>query len=289
MKERIRTENLTHTYMPGGPFEKTSIDGISMSVYDGEFLGIVGHTGSGKSTLIQHFNGILKPSSGRVLIDEVDILKSNIRNIRFKIGMVFQYAEYQLFEETVFLDMAFGPKNQGLSETEVNNRVMMAAETMELDEKLLKKSPFELSGGQKRRVAIGGVIAMQPEVLVLDEPTAGLDPKARDRVLSLLKEYNKTNGLTIVIVSHSMEDIAKYADRMIVLSKGKLMLSGVPKELFQKNSKDLEHFGLAIPSAASVVQRLYRMGYDVDKSACTPYAAAETIADTLKKASERKI
>ena len=288
MKERIRVENLIHTYMPGGPFEKTSVNGITMSVYDGEFLGIVGHTGSGKSTLIQHFNGILKPSSGRVLVDGEDISKANIRDIRFKVGMVFQYAEYQLFEETVFLDMAFGPKNQGLSEDEVKSRVMMAAEAMELDEKLLKKSPFELSGGQKRRAAIGGVIAMQPEVLVLDEPTAGLDPKARDRVLSLLKELNKSHGLTVVIVSHSMEDIAKYADRMIVLSKGKLALSGVPKELFQR-SGDIERLGLAIPSAASVVQRLCNMGHSVDKTACTPLSAAETIAEMLNKISERKV
>lgn len=288
MKERIRVENLIHTYMPGGPFEKTSVNGISMSVYDGEFLGIVGHTGSGKSTLIQHFNGILKPSSGRVLVDGEDISKANIRDIRFKVGMVFQYAEYQLFEETVFLDMAFGPKNQGLSEDEVKSRVMMAAEAMELDEKLLKKSPFELSGGQKRRAAIGGVIAMQPEVLVLDEPTAGLDPKARDRVLSLLKELNKNRGLTVVIVSHSMEDIAKYADRMIVLSGGKIALSGVPKDLFQR-SGDIERLGLAIPPAASVVQRLYKIGYKIDKTACTPLSAAETIADMLNKTSERKV
>lgn len=288
MKERIRVENLIHTYMPGGPFERTSVNDISMSVYNGEFLGIVGHTGSGKSTLIQHFNGILKPSSGRILVDGEDISKANIRDIRFKIGMVFQYAEYQLFEETVYLDMAFGPKNRGLSEDEVKSRVMMAAEAMELDEKLLKKSPFELSGGQKRRAAIGGVIAMQPEVLVLDEPTAGLDPKARDRVLSLLRELNKNHGLTVVIVSHSMEDIAKYADRMVVLSKGKLALSGVPRELFQKKD-EIERLGLAIPPSASVVQRLFKMGYSVDKTVCTPLSAAETIADMLNKISERKV
>ena len=280
MKERIRVENLIHTYMPDTPFKKTSVNGISMSVYDGEFLGIVGHTGSGKSTLIQHFNGLLKPTSGKVFVDGEDISKANLRDIRFKIGMVFQYAEYQLFEESVLEDMAFGPKNQGLSEDEIKNSVLSAADAMEIDRELLSKSPFELSGGQKRRVAIGGVLAMQPEVLVLDEPTAGLDPKARDRVLSLLKELNRSRALTVVIVSHSMEDIAKYADRMIVLGDGKLKFSGAPKDIFQRGD-EIEKLGLAIPPAASVAQRLFNMGYDVDKTACTPLETAKTIEKML--------
>lgn len=280
MKERIRIENLIHTYMPGSPFEKTSVNGISMSVYDGEFLGIVGHTGSGKSTLIQHFNGILKPSSGKISVDGEDISSVVIRNVRFKIGMVFQYAEYQLFEETVFDDMAFGPKNQGLGEDEIKKRVLYAADAMGLDESLLSKSPFELSGGQKRRAAIGGVIAMQPEVLVLDEPTAGLDPKARGKVLALLKELNVKFGLTVVIVSHSMEDIAKYADRMIVLNNGKVALSGKPRDIFM-HENEIKKLGLAIPPAASVVRKLYAKGYKVDSTACTVKEAAETISEML--------
>lgn len=282
MNERIRVENLTHTYMPGGPFEKTSVNDINISVYAGEFLGIVGHTGSGKSTLIQHFNGILKPTSGKVFVDGTDISSANLKEIRFKVGMVFQYAEYQLFEETVFDDMAYGPKNQGLNEDEVRTRVLAAAEAMGLDEKLLSKSPLELSGGQKRRVAIGGVIAMKPEVLVLDEPTAGLDPKAREKVLSLLKELNKNAGITVVIVSHSMEDIAKYADRMVVLSRGSVALEGVPREIF-RHGEEISKLGLSLPAAASVVQRLSKAGYAVDDSAITVSEASDAISQFLRR------
>ncbi len=281
MNEIIKTENLTHVYMPDTPFEKTPIHDISMSVFKGEFLGIVGHTGSGKSTLIQHFNGLLKPHSGRVLINGQDIYENKkIRDLRFSVGLVFQYAEYQLFEETVFKDIAFGPKNKGLSQKEIEEAVLWASEQVGLDSDLLQKSPFELSGGQKRRVAIAGVLAMKPEVLVLDEPAAGLDPKAKKKILDMLKSLNKS-GLTVVIVSHSMEDIADYADRMIILNHGRVAEEGVPRDIFQKKQM-IEAMGLSVPEASEILFLLSDRGYDIDTSACTIGEATKAIANLLR-------
>lgn len=214
-------EHLTHVYMPDSPFEKKSLDDVSLSVKQGEFLGIIGHTGSGKSTLIQHFNGLLKPVSGRVLVNGQDISDKNLlKQVRFTVGMVFQYPEYQLFEETVFADIAFGPRNRKLEEEEIKQRVYEAADAVGVAPELMEKSPFELSGGQKRRVAIAGVLAMKPQILVLDEPTAGLDPKSRESVLRRLKRLHETEGMTVIIVSHSMEDIAKYTNRIIIMNHG---------------------------------------------------------------------
>ena len=284
MEERIRVEDLTHIYMPGTPFEKVSVKDISVSIRNGEFLGIVGHTGSGKSTLIQHFNGLLKPDSGHVFVDGEDIFaeKGLLIKVRFKVGMVFQYAEHQLFEETVYDDIAYGPKNAGVTGVELERRIKQAAEAVEISEELLSKSPFELSGGQKRRVAIAGVLAMNPEVLVLDEPAAGLDPKAKERILMMLKKLNCELGMTIVIVSHSMEDIAKYADRMIILSRGTVKYQGIPKEIFQ-NRRALEEIGLSVPQAASVMQKLYDEGMAVDRTACTVDEAVQSISEFLNK------
>ena len=284
MEECIRVEGLTHIYMPDTPFEKVSVENITMSVKKGEFLGIVGHTGSGKSTLIQHFNGLLKPDSGHVFVDGCNIWdeKTGLRDVWFKVGMVFQYAEHQLFEETVYKDIAFGPKNMGIEEKEIDKRIREAAEAVELDEKLLSKSPFELSGGQKRRVAIAGVLAMKPEVLVLDEPAAGLDPKAKERILRMLKKLNTEHGITIVIVSHSMEDIANYADRMVILSHGRVKYEGVPRDIFQ-NRESLEKIGLSIPQAASVMQRLCDEGFPLDRRACTVSEAVSSISEFLNK------
>ena len=284
MEERIRVEGLTHIYMPGTPFEKVSVRDISVSIRNGEFLGIVGHTGSGKSTLIQHFNGLLQPDSGHVFVDGEDIFaeKGLLNKVRFKVGMVFQYAEHQLFEETVYDDIAYGPKNAGVTGDELERRIKQAAEAVEISEELLSKSPFELSGGQKRRVAIAGVLAMNPEVLVLDEPAAGLDPKAKERILMMLKKLNCELGMTIVIVSHSMEDIAKYADRMIILSRGTVKYQGIPKEIFQ-NRRALEEIGLSVPQAASVMQKLYDEGMAVDRTACTVDEAVQSISEFLNK------
>lgn len=284
MKERIRVEGLTHIYMPGTPFEKVSVENISMSVYDGEFLGLVGHTGSGKSTLIQHFNGILKPDSGSVFVDGENIWENDksLKDVRFKIGMVFQYAEHQLFEETVLEDISYGPKNRGFSKEEIEKMVKKSADAVGLDPELLSKSPFELSGGQKRRAAIAGVLAMKPEVLVLDEPAAGLDPKAKNSILSMLKKLNREMGITIVIISHSMEDIAEFCDRMIVLNRGTVKFSGTPKEIF-KNRKELEGIGLSVPQAASFVQRLHNRGAEVDESSCTVSEVLDTVEEYLSK------
>ncbi len=284
MEECIRVEGLTHVYMPGTPFEKVSVKDISMCVKKGEFLGLVGHTGSGKSTLIQHFNGLLKPDSGRVFVDGKDIWEnsSELSGVRFKVGMVFQYAEHQLFEETVYKDIAYGPKNCGMSEEEIKAAVASAAEAVELDSALLTKSPFDLSGGQKRRVAIAGVLAMGPEVLVLDEPAAGLDPKAKTRILNMLKALNQNMGITVVIVSHSMEDIADYADRMVILNRGRVAFEGIPRNVF-KHREELEKIGLSVPQAASLMQRLFDEGFDVDRRACTVSEATDAVLGLLEK------
>ena len=227
----LQIENLTHTYSAGTPFQRSAVEGLSLTVGKGEFLGIIGHTGSGKSTLIQHLNGLLQPTSGHILLEGKDIWAEpkKIRDVRFKVGLVFQYPEYQLFEETVYKDIAFGPKNMGLDSGEIDRRVRDAAAFVGLDAELLDKSPFELSGGQKRRVAIAGVIAMEPKVLVLDEPTAGLDPQGRDAILAQIQAYHRAKGAAVVLVSHSMEEIARNVERIAVLSDGRVLMQGTPE------------------------------------------------------------
>ncbi len=261
----LQIENLTHVYSAGTPFEHTALDNISFSVERGEFIGVIGHTGSGKSTLIQHLNGLLKPTSGKVLLDDEDIWESkkSIRQARFRVGLVFQYPEYQLFEETVYKDIAFGPKNMGLSQQEIDRRVREAAGFVGLTEQQLKASPFDLSGGQKRRVAIAGVIAMEPEVLILDEPTAGLDPVGRDEILSNIMAYRSTKNATILMVSHSMSDVARMTDRLLVLNGATLAMDGTPKQIFE-NASELLEIGLDIPPVTRIFLRLKELGVNVD-------------------------
>ena len=269
----IRVENLVHTYGEGTPFCRSAVDGISLDIYPGEFLGVIGHTGSGKSTLIQHLNGLLKPTAGRVLFHGKDIWEDTkkIREVRFRVGLVFQYPEYQLFEETVRKDISFGPKNMGLSEEEIVRRVERAAAFAGLAPELLDQSPFELSGGQKRRVAIAGVIAMEPEVLVLDEPSAGLDPAGRDGLLANIRDYHRATGSTVVLVSHSMDEIAENVDRIAVLSDAGVVMSGTPQEVFSR-SEELEAVGLTVPQVTKVAMELRRRGVMVD-------AAVYTVSD----------
>ncbi len=270
MDEIIKVENLTHTYGTGTPFERSAVQDMSLSVRRGELLGLIGHTGSGKSTLIQHLNGLLKPTAGRVLLDGRDIWEDpkKIRGVRFRVGLVFQYPEYQLFEETAYKDIAFGPKNMGLTGDELDRRIREAARFAGLDEALLEKSPFALSGGQKRRVAIAGVIAMEPEVLVLDEPSAGLDPRGREELLEHIRAYHRERGNTVVLVSHSMEEIARYADRIVVLAHGKTLMSGTPREVFAQG-RELTRAGLDVPQATRIAMELHRRGLAVDPAVYT--------------------
>lgn len=260
----IKAENLSYVYSPGTPFQKTAVDNINISIEEGEFVGIIGHTGSGKSTLIQHFNGLLRPTSGRVLIDGEDMWadKTKLRAFRFKVGLVFQYPEYQLFEDTVYKDIAFGPKNMGMSPEQVHESVVEAAAFVGLHERYMEKSPFELSGGQKRRVAIAGVLAMKPRVLILDEPTAGLDPRGRDKILGQLKEYHEQVKSTVLLVSHSMEDIAKYSTRVMVLNQAKLFMYGTTREVFER-AQEIAGMGLSVPQITRIFQRLSQLGYPV--------------------------
>lgn len=281
----IKIENLTHIYMPKSPFEKKALDDVSIELKDGEFVALIGHTGSGKSTLIQHMNGLLKPSSGKIIIDGKDILQKGVKlsEVRKKVGLVFQYPEYQLFEETIEKDIQFGPRNLGLSEEEISNRVKRAMKIVGLDyEEYKDKSPFELSGGQKRRVAIAGVVAMEPKVLILDEPTAGLDPKGRDEILYQIKELHKEYNMTIILVSHSMEDVAKVADRVLVMNKGKCILDGTPSEIF-KEIETLEEVGLAAPQVTYLVRSLREKGFDIPEDIFTIKQAKEAILMALKK------
>lgn len=261
----IKIENLSFIYMKGTPFEKKAIKNINLTINEGEFVALIGHTGSGKSTLIQHINGLLKPSQGQIIVDGTDITAKNVKmaEIRKKVGLVFQYPEYQLFEETVEKDIAFGPKNLGLNENEVNQRVKRAMNIVGLDyEKYYNKSPFELSGGQKRRVAIAGVVAMEPKVLILDEPTAGLDPKGRDEILSRIRSLHDEYSMTIILVSHSMEDVAKVADRVLVMHEGELILDGTPGKIFME-ADTLESVGLAVPQVTYLVKKLKERGFDI--------------------------
>ena len=278
MEPIIRVENLTHTYSAGTPFERSAVKGLTMDVMPGEFLGIIGHTGSGKSTLIQHLNGLLKPTSGRVLLDGQDIWENprEIRKVRFQVGLVFQYPEYQLFEETVYKDIAFGPGNMGLSREEIDSRVRRAAAFVGLGEELLDKSPFELSGGQKRRVAIAGVIAMEPQVLILDEPTAGLDPAGREKILGQLRAYHEQRGNTVILVSHSMEEIAQNVDRIVVLKGGGCYMEGTPREVFAR-AEELETVGLDVPQVTRLAMALRRRGIDIDTAVYT----VEELRDAL--------
>ena len=261
----LQVKNLTHTYSAGTPFEHKAIDNMNFSVERGEFIGIIGHTGSGKSTLMQHLNGLLKPTSGQVLLDGVDIHsdKKFTRQARFRVGLVFQYPEYQLFEETVYKDIAFGPKNMGLKPEEIDRRVREAAKLVGLTDEQLEVSPFDLSGGQKRRVAIAGVIAMEPEVLILDEPTAGLDPASRAGILENIETYRKTKNATIMMVSHSMNDVARLTDRLLVLCGSKLAMDGAPSEVFTR-AQELLDMGLDIPDITRVFLRLQQMGLQLE-------------------------
>lgn len=279
----IETQNLTHIYSQGSPYEKVAIHDINISMEKGDFVGVIGHTGSGKSTFIQHLNGLLEPTSGRVLIDGEDIWadKKKIRKFRFKVGLVFQYPEYQLFGETVSADIAFGPTNMGLSEQEVEARVHEAARFVGLTVDQLQKSPFELSGGQKRRVAIAGVLAMDPEVLVLDEPTAGLDPRGRDMILGQIREYHEERGTTVLLVSHSMEDIAKYAEKAMVISGGELAMFDTVEAVFS-HTGELSAMGLSVPQVSRVFYQLREQGYDLPENIYTVEGAAEALLARLK-------
>ena len=270
MEPIIRIEHLTHTYSAGTPFQRSAVEDVSLDIMPGEFLGIIGHTGSGKSTLIQHLNGLLRPTQGRVLLNGKDIWAESkkIRQVRFQVGLVFQYPEYQLFEETCYKDIAFGPKNMGLDEAEVDKRVHEAAEFVGLDEALLERSPFELSGGQKRRVDVAGVIAMEPKVLILDEPTAGLDPRGREAILAQIRAYHRKRGTTVILVSHSMEEIACNVDRILVLRGSHVYMDGTPRQVFRRAS-DLEEVGLDVPQATKIALALRRMGLDIDTAVYT--------------------
>ena len=266
----ITVENLRHVYSAGTPFEKVAIEDINLSVPQGQLLGVIGHTGSGKSTFIQHLNALLRPNEGCVLCDGEDINKDKLsrRDIKWKVGLVFQYPEYQLFEDTVYKDISFGPKNMGLKEAEIKERVLRAADFAGVDRELLDKSPFDLSGGQKRRVAIAGVIAMEPEIIIFDEPTAGLDPAGCAALLENIRSYQKATGATIMMVSHSMDDVAALADRLLVLYKGKIEMLGKPAEVFAKAER-LREIGLTVPQVTSLFLRLRQLGIDVDPATYT--------------------
>lgn len=283
----IEIKNLTHIYMAGTPFEMKALDNVSVKIEDEEFVAIIGHTGSGKSTLIQHINGLLKPTSGDIIVDDfiVSEKKAKLSKVRKKVGLVFQYSEYQLFEETVAKDIAFGPINLGLSMEEVEKRVKRAMIIVGLDyDKYKDKSPFDLSGGQKRRVAIAGVVAMEPKVLILDEPTAGLDPKGRDDILNKIKDLKNEYNMTIILVSHSMEDVAKLASRIIVMDKGKIILDGKPKEIF-KQVDLLEQVGLAVPQVTYLIRELRNKGFDISDEIFTVEKAKKELVKILRSKS----
>ena len=280
----LETRNLTYKYGIGTPFEKTAVEDVSIQIERGEFLGVIGHTGSGKSTLIQMLNGLIRPTSGQVLLEGKDIWAEpkKIRDVRFKVGMVFQYPEYQLFEETVYKDISFGPKNMGLDEAEIDRRVRSAAYFVGLRDDQLEKSPFELSGGQKRRVAIAGVIAMEPKVLILDEPTAGLDPEGVESILGNIREYHQAHNATVILVSHSMEEVARSVDRLVAVNDGKIPFQGPPREVFQ-HGDELEQMGLGVPQLTRVFHRLKAMGVEIDPSVYTLEQAKSAILEKLNK------
>ncbi len=279
----LKTENLTHYYTNGMSGEVAAIKNINIEISKGELIGIIGHTGSGKSTLLQHFNGLLKPDEGKVMLDGEDIWvsKESIRAARFKVGLCFQYPEYQLFEETVYKDISFGPKNMGLDGDEIDRRVRRAAAFVGLRDEYLEKSPFDLSGGEKRRVAIAGVMAMEPEVLILDEPTAGLDPQGREKILALVKDYRDKTGSTVIIVSHSMEDIARIADRVLVLNHSEVAMFGTVAEVYS-HSQELSDMGLSVPQITKIFSALRAKGFDVSDAVFTVEQGATEILRFLE-------
>ena len=274
----IKIENLEYVYMPGSPFEKKALDNINLTIKDGEFVGLIGHTGSGKSTLVQHLNGLIKPDSGKVLINGQDTASKGekLKQLRCDVGLVFQYPEHQLFEETVYKDIAYGPKNLGFSDDEIDKRVKEAARCVGLSEDVLDKSPFDLSGGQKRRVAIAGVISMKPAVLVLDEPTAGLDPAGREEILSQIKKIHEEGNMTVILVSHSMEDVVRLVDRLIVMNEGKVFADGTVNEVFSLGS-ELKEIGLNVPQINKLINELIKRGLPIRKDIYTIDAAKEEL------------
>lgn len=283
----LKTEELTYQYSIGTPFEKTAVDHVSLEIEEGAFVGIIGHTGSGKSTLIQHFNGLIRPTSGQVYLDGQDIWadKANIRQVRFQVGLVFQYPEYQIFEDTVYKDIAFGPKNMGLSESEIKERVEETAALVGLTEEQLKQSPFDLSGGQKRRVAIAGVMALRPKVLILDEPTAGLDPKGREDILREIRRYHKETGRTVLLVSHSMEDMANCAEKILVMNAGKVFCYDTVENVFRQ-AKALQKIGLAVPQITRVCMQLREKGIPIRDDIYTVEAAYQQILQLYRQQKE---
>ena len=288
MSEIIRVENLSYIYSKDTPFEHAALDHADLSIEKGSFVGVIGHTGSGKSTLIQHLNGLLKPTEGKVFVDGENIWENpkDIRRFRFRVGLVFQYPEHQLFEETVQKDIAFGPKNMGLSEEEIGERVAEAMRSTGLSEDYQNKSPFELSGGEKRRVAIAGVLAMRPEVLILDEPTAGLDPKGRESILSEIKNYHERTGATVLLVSHSMEDVARFASHVLIMNHSKVAMYGTTREIFSR-VEELEEMGLEVPQISRVFAALREKGFAVPDSVLTVAEAKKAVLDLLKGGSEK--
>lgn len=280
----IQINRLTHVYNEGTAFEKIALNEVSLEIKTGEFIGLIGHTGSGKSTLIQHLNGIIQPTSGEILLDGENIHKdkAKLKEVRRRIGLAFQYPEYQLFEMTVYKDVAFGPTNLGWPQEKIHESVVSALELVGISHELFEKSPFELSGGQKRRVAIAGVLAMNPEVLILDEPTAGLDPKGRDEILAAIRKLHEERGITVILVSHSMEDVAKLADRIIVMHRGQVAMTGTPREIFS-HPQELEQMGLAAPQVSYVFAELKRRGYDVPTDIYTVEEARDALLRLVKQ------
>ena len=283
----LKTEELTYQYSIGTPFEKTAVDHVNLEIEEGAFVGIIGHTGTGKSTLIQHFNGLIRPTSGKVYLDGQDIWgnKANIRQVRFQVGLVFQYPEYQIFEDTVYKDIAFGPKNMGLSESEIKERVEETAALVGLTAEQLKQSPFDLSGGQKRRVAIAGVMALRPKVLILDEPTAGLDPKGREDILREIRRYHKETGRTVLLVSHSMEDMANCAEKILVMNAGTVFCYDTVENVFRQ-AKALQEIGLAVPQITRVCMQLWEKGIPLRDDIYTVEAAYQQILQLYQQQKE---
>ena len=278
----IKVSGLSHVYSADTPFEKIAIDNVNVEIPHGQLVGLIGHTGSGKSTLIQHLNGLIKPTSGKIFIDGVDIHDKDVklRDVRFKVGLVFQYPEYQIFEETVYKDIAFGPTNMGLDEGEIDKRVRETAKLVGIDDSLLNKSPFELSGGQKRRVAIAGVMAMRPKVLILDEPTAGLDPRGREMILGQIKHYHEETGSTVLLVSHSMEDVARFAQKILVMNKGEVFCYDTPPAVFAR-ADEIAAIGLSVPQITKVFSMLRSRGIDIRGDVYTIEFAMKTINEYL--------
>lgn len=283
----LKTEDLTYQYSIGTPFEKIAVDHVNLEIEEGAFVGIIGHTGSGKSTLIQHFNGLIRPTSGKIYLDGTDIWadKTNIRQVRFQVGLVFQYPEYQIFEDTVYKDIAFGPRNMGLSEAEIKERVEETAALVGLTQAQLNQSPFDLSGGQKRRVAIAGVMALRPKVLILDEPTAGLDPKGREDILREIRRYHKETGRTVLLVSHSMEDMANCAEKILVMNAGKVFCYDTVENVFRQ-AKALQEIGLAVPQITRVCMQLREQGIPLSDDIYTVEAAYQQILQLYRQQKE---